>query len=188
VAGARCVFVSGITAMLSATAEAYVHRLLETAADAGVPVLLDPNVRLKLAPAESWRDRVAALFPLVETVLVGARELALLGCDDPAELCTGRTRTVVVKRGSAGASAYTADAVVHQDIRPAAVVDPVGAGDAFDAGWISATLRGKSPEQSLREAAAVAAFVVATPTDTAGLPTAAERDSALLEDLDDVDR
>jgi 2-dehydro-3-deoxygluconokinase len=187
VAAARCVFVSGITAMLSPDAAGYVRQLLAVARDAGVPVLFDPNVRLKLGAIEAWRDHFDYALPYIDTLLAGERELAILG-GDPAALCRRRVQTVVVKRGSAGASVYTANDVIHHGARPVPVVDPVGAGDAFDAGWISALLRGLGPAASLREAAAVASFVVAAPTDTLGLPSAEERDSALGEDPDDVHR
>ncbi len=59
------------------------------------------------------------------------------------------------------------------------VTDPVGAGDAFAAGWLSARLRGLDHQQALAEAACVAALVVQAPGDIDGLPTAAARDRAL---------
>ena len=43
---ADAVFVSGITPMLSSSAEAYVDAFFDAAADAGVPVYFDPNIRL----------------------------------------------------------------------------------------------------------------------------------------------
>ncbi|WP_240677816.1 PfkB family carbohydrate kinase [Actinacidiphila soli] len=59
------------------------------------------------------------------------------------------------------------------------VADPVGAGDAFAPGSLSAWLCGLPPQRALAEAATVATLVVQTPTDTAGLPRAAGRDRAL---------
>ena len=55
-----------------------------------------------------------------------ARELAKLG---PA--------TVVVKLGALGALALSGDETHRAPARPVAVVDPVGAGDAFVAGYLS---------------------------------------------------
>lgn len=189
VAAARCVFLSGITAMLSSTAAQFVRHVLDVAREAGVPVLFDPNVRLRLADRDTWRAMLADVLDDVDTLLIGHEELDLLGLpDDPAKLITPRTRTVVVKRGADGATACTADETVHQPARAVNTIDPVGAGDAFCAGWISAWLRNSTLHQSLREATAVASFVVASPTDTAGLPSADERDRALEENGADVDR
>jgi 2-dehydro-3-deoxygluconokinase len=162
--------------------------MLNVAADADVPVFFDPNVRLRLADRESWRA-VVSYFDRVDTLLIGHGELGLLGLpDDPAKLLSGRLNTVVVKRGADGATVTTTDDTVHEPAIPAPLIDPVGAGDAFCAGWISAWLRGRSPSESVREANAVASFVVATATDIAGLPTSEERDWAMRGDRTDVDR
>jgi 2-dehydro-3-deoxygluconokinase len=67
------------------------------------------------------------------------------------------------------------------------LIDPVGAGDAFAAGWLSGWLRGVPAQRRLDEAVTVAACVVATRGDVAGLPSAAVRD-ALLQGGPDVQR
>jgi 2-dehydro-3-deoxygluconokinase len=188
VSGARAVFLSGITPMLSASAARFTDRILSVAEEADVPVFFDPNVRLRLADRESWRA-VVSYFDRVDTLLIGHGELGLLGLpDDPAKLLSGRLNTVVVKRGADGATVTTVEGTMHEPAIPAPLIDPVGAGDAFCAGWISAWLRGRSPSESVREANAVASFVVATTTDIAGLPTREERDWAMREDRTDVDR
>ncbi|MFI5910090.1 sugar kinase [Dactylosporangium sp. NPDC051541] len=193
VATARMVFVSGITAMLSPSAADFTDRLIAAASAAGVPVAFDPNVRLRLAAAEDWRRMYARFAGRMDTLLLSGEELRRLGLapdarTDPAGLLSGRTTTVVVTHGAAGATATTAAGTVHAAASPVSALDPVGAGDAFTAGWLSARLRGLPPADALREAAAVAALVVAVPTDIAGLPTPAERDRLLSTGGDDVDR
>lgn len=189
IASARAVFLSGITIILSDSSERYVARVLDVAAEAGVPVMFDPNVRLRLASQQEWRTRLARYLERVDTLLIGHDELALLGlADDPAQLVTERRTTVVVKRGAQGATAYTSAGIVHVPVRKVEALDPIGAGDAFCAGWISAFLRKCTVQEALRESAAVASLVVAVRTDTAGLPTAQERDWALEENGSDVDR
>jgi 2-dehydro-3-deoxygluconokinase len=189
IAGARFVFLSGITAMLSASAAQFVAKVLDLAEDSGVPVLFDPNVRLRLDDRHAWQTGLADILGRVDTLLIGDDELRLLGLpDDAARLVTARTTTVVVKHGAAGATAFTSDSTVHQPARQVPLADPVGAGDAFCAGWISASLRGATLHESLREATVVASFAVASTTDTAGLPSAGERDLALDQNGADVDR
>ena len=175
--------------MLSAGAARFTDRVLGVAADAGVPVFFDPNVRLRLAGRDNWRSAIGSCLDRVDTLLIGRDELDLLGLPgDPAKLLSARLKTVVVKCGADGATAATADGTVHAPASPAPLVDPVGAGDAFCAGWISAWLRRKPLPDALREANAVAAFVVAAVTDIAGLPTSEERDWAMRKDRTDVDR
>jgi 2-dehydro-3-deoxygluconokinase len=175
--------------MLSAGAAQFMDKVLDLAQDSGVPVLFDPNVRLRLGDRHAWQKALGDILGRVDTLLIGDDELRLLGLpDDAARLVTARTATVVVKHGAGGATAFTSHATVHQPAREVPLADPVGAGDAFCAGWISASLRGATLQQSLREATVVASFAVANTTDTAGLPSADERDLALDENGADVDR
>src|SRR5690606_38639093 len=62
---------------------------------------------------------------------------------------------VVIKDGRHGSYAMDGSGQWRQEAMPIRVVDPVGAGDAFAAGFLSARLRGEPVSQCLREAAAV---------------------------------
>jgi 2-dehydro-3-deoxygluconokinase len=189
VADARAVFVSGISAMLSEGSAEMLDALLDAATNSGVHVFFDPNVRLRIADVAAWRERMSRYLDRVDTLLVGDEELRLL--DWPAsgaDLLTTRTRTVVVKRGAAGASAFVAERRVDQPARSVPTVDPIGAGDAFCTGWISAWLNDLPAESCLENAVTVASLVVATATDITGLPTAAELDAVLTQNGSDVER
>jgi 2-dehydro-3-deoxygluconokinase len=189
VANARAIFISGISAMLSKSSAGVVDTLLDAATDSGVHVFFDPNVRLRMGDVSAWRDRMSRYLDRVDTLLVGDAELQLL--DWPAsgaDLLTARTRTVVVKRGGAGASVFVGDRCVDLPARSVPTVDPIGAGDAFCTGWISGWLNDLPIESCLEHAVTVASLVVATATDTAGLPTAGERDAVLAQNGIDVER
>lgn len=182
-AGARLLHLTGVTPMLSATAAAATWRLVELAREKGLAVSVDPNVRRKLGGAAQWAQTVGPLLQEADLVLAGAEELELL-TGHPADaaaddLLTGRADTVVVKRPDHSACAVTRRGRWTRPPYDIPLVDPVGAGDAFAAGYLSAWLRGLPPERALAEAAAVAALAVQTATDTDGLPTAAGRDRAL---------
>jgi 2-dehydro-3-deoxygluconokinase len=121
-------------------------------------------------------------------VLTGRDELELLsGAPDPRWLLDRGARTVVVKDGADGADETDGRTELHVAARSVPLVDPVGAGDAFAAGWLSGWLRGVPAQRRLDEAAVVAGCVVAARGDLPGLPTAAERD-ALLRAAPDVAR
>lgn len=182
--GARVVHVSGITPMLSESAERATWALVERARAAGAAVCFDPNVRSKLGTGHEWIRTAGPLLREADLVLAGEDELELLlggGAEECAKalLQLGRARTVVVKRRDRTAVALTAEGRLEQPHFEVPAVDPVGAGDAFAAGWLSAWLRGRDPQRALAEAACVAALVVQAPADTDGLPTAAARDRAL---------
>jgi 2-dehydro-3-deoxygluconokinase len=189
IAGAGVLHVTGITAALSDTARDAVFAAVEEARSAGVPVSLDLNYRSALwSPAEAapvLRDLVRR----ADVVLATEQEAGLLveGADDQALLgalgALGPGQ-VLVKQGAAG-SLSSIEGVLHRSpARRVDVVDPVGAGDAFGAGYLSGLCLGLSPAERLALATAAGAFAVTVPGDWEGLPSRAEL--ALLDADPDV--
>jgi sugar/nucleoside kinase (ribokinase family) len=72
---------------------------------------------------------------------------------------------VVLKRGADGAAALTTVWVEHRP-PPHRDLDPVGAGDAFNAGYLAARLSGGSVEDALGQGARCGAEVASTIGDT----------------------
>jgi 2-dehydro-3-deoxygluconokinase len=180
----RVLGVTGVTAAISPTAFAAALRAVQAAREAGVTVLFDPNIRHKLGPLDVQVDRMRQLCQAADIVLAGEDEaMAISGRSDPAGLgdwFLGRgARLAVLKRGEQGAWASDGTEVWQQPAFAVTVADPVGAGDAFAAGFVSAALRGAPVGQALKEAAAVGALDVAVAGDIEGLPTAEERDRFL---------
>lgn len=203
VRSARLLHLTGITAMLSESACAAVALAQSVARDAGLMVSFDPNLRLRLGSAQQWTDRIAPLARASDIVLAGADELAAVagGARDPvAALLEAGVGVVVVKDGARGSSAHTADGVVRAAAQPVVAVDPVGAGDAFAAGFLARILTdhpvlcgGDVPDQAalaraLRTGSVVAAAVVGQPTDIDGLPFATDLDSLIAFGGGDVHR
>lgn len=83
---------------------------------------------------------------------------------------------VVVKDGVAGSWGSDGNRIVHQPSLPVRTVDPVGAGDAFAAGFLSQLLDGGDLGAALLGGAAVAACSVQVAGDIGGLPTRPQRD------------
>ena len=101
---------------------------------------------------------------------------AVTGSDDPAEaarrLAALGPELVVVKLGGQGSLALNAGRFVRQEAVPVEVVDTVGAGDVFNAGFLQARQRGESLESCLRFGAATAALYIGRRSDR--FPAAAE--------------
>jgi 2-dehydro-3-deoxygluconokinase len=93
---------------------------------------------------------------------------------------------VVIKRGAAGAVAVTADQTCETAALPVTQADPVGAGDAFVAGYLSAMLDGVALRERLRRAAVCGAVAASTVGDWEGL--AGRADLAAVDDGADVRR
>lgn len=157
--------------------------LVQRAAEEAVPVAFDVNHRPALIDARAMRALVLELLPLVTHLLCNEREMQLVtGTTDIdralVALAAAGPRVVIVKRGAEGASAlidgHRYDVAAEPVRGP---VDTVGAGDAFNAGWLHGWLTGEPVGRSLHIAAVVSARVVADPTDHGGFPSA----SAVLD-------
>lgn len=167
--GADLLHLSGITPMLSATSRAGTERLVALAAANGVPISLDPNLRLRLGDLPRWREVLVPLLARADIVLAGADELDQLETT-PHDLLSAGTGLVVVREPDMSATAHTPSEVFRRPAELVAAVDGVGAGDAFAAGFLSGQLEGLPVPACLGRAAHCAALAVQTVGDTEGLP------------------
>lgn len=177
--------VTGITPALSASARESVHAAVDVARAAGTAVSFDPNHRSALWRADEAANCYRDLAARADIVLVGVDEAELMhGAGSAEELAAALHRAgvpqAVVKRGREGVAAYVDGRPYSLPATAADVVDPVGAGDAFAAGYLTALVEGASPQQRLELAAAVGAFAVTVRGDWEGLPD--RRELALARD------
>ncbi|MFG2550587.1 sugar kinase [Streptomyces sp. NPDC048581] len=183
--GARVVHLSGITAALSDSC----GRLLEEVVVRRTPwtdgtrplVSFDVNHRPALWSTHGG-DAAGTLRDLAraaDLVFVGRDEAeALWGTahpDDIAELLAPAPR-VVVKDAEHGATSYTAGAVTFVPALDVEVVEPVGAGDAFAAGYLSGVLKDMDEPSRLRLAHLTAATALRSRDD---IPDLGEADATL---------
>lgn len=173
---AAIVHVTGITPALSETARAAVFQVVETARAAGVPVSVDVNYRAKLWSRFEAAGVLRDLVSRADIVFAGPEEAALfVGGDDVlAGLAKLGPAEVVVKDGARGCEALVDGERLRADVLPVTVVDPVGAGDAFVAGYLVERMAGADIRQRLTTAIAAGAFAVTVPGDCEGLPTRAD--------------
>jgi 2-dehydro-3-deoxygluconokinase len=174
----RVLHLTGITPALSGSARAAVAWAAETASAAGVLVSLDVNYRSRLWSREQARDSLTPLAARASLVIASDDELDLVaeGTEDEAvKALLGRgVQQVAVKRGHRGASVHTAEGRVDVPAVPVTAVDPIGAGDAFTAGFLSGILDGLEAADCLARGALCGAFAVSTRGDWEGAPTRAE--------------
>jgi 2-dehydro-3-deoxygluconokinase len=189
--GAAFLHLTGITGALSPECAEFLPWAAQAARDAGVRVSYDVNFRSRLWSPAAARTASEALLPLVDVLFVGHEEAtALWGWDDDAaleELTKIGPSEVILKLGAEGCAAVIDGARLGSPGFPAEELDPIGAGDAFDAGYLAATLWGWAPEKRLRTANAMGAFCVQNLGDYEGLPSRRELD-AFLEQIPDLGR
>lgn len=212
VRAARVLHLSGITAALSGGCLDLVRELVARRPD-GPLVSFDVNHRPGLWRDADGPRVVLELARCADIVFVGEDEAdeawGVTGGPEAVRAVLPEPRVLVVKQGAAGATAFVSDA---GDGAPAAstrpsrtgdappgrlppsapvfvaaptvdVVASVGAGDAFAAGFLSATLRGLPVSDRLRHGHLFAAAALAGPGDLAVPPTRAHADR--LAALDD---
>ncbi|MFG1914569.1 sugar kinase [Micromonospora sp. NPDC048898] len=173
-AGARVLHLSGITPVLSASCRALVEHAVADRPLAGALVSFDVNHRGRLWPAEQAAGVLRDLADRSDLVFVGLDEAETLwGTVDPLavrQLLPG-PETVVVKDGAVGATELCRDAEpIFVSAPLVTVVEPVGAGDAFAAGYLAGLLRGLDPVRRLRLGHLVAAQALTSSGDNAPIP------------------
>jgi sugar/nucleoside kinase (ribokinase family) len=112
--------------------------LLREARRAGATTSVDPN----WDPSEQWDGGLLDLLDETTILFVNAEEAKRIGrADDVEEAAQGLSRDgtvlVVVKLGAAGALAVESDGVIRSRAVEVEEIDAVGAGDSFDAGFLS---------------------------------------------------
>ena len=187
---AGIVHLTGVTAALSSSARRALWKAIEVARGHGVPVAFDINFRSRL-----WSETEAApvLRDLVkhsDVLFAGEEEAALLTTESGTaairELSRLGPSTVLLKRGAQGSSALIEGQLLDAPVLPVRVVDAVGAGDAFAAGYLAGALHDWPPRRRLEVASVLGSVAVSTEGDWEGLPRREEL--AAFQALDSVER
>lgn len=169
-AGVTHVHLTGITAALSDGCADLLDRLLDRPRT--YTASFDVNYRSKLWDTEDAALCLARLTGKADTVFVGRDEAALLWstttADDIRELLS-HPAELVVKDDGREAVAFLGVERVARRPEPVEIVEPVGAGDAFAAGYLYVRLRGGPPPEALAAGHRVAREALQA-TDDLGAP------------------
>ena len=178
--GPRCFHIMGSTLSMSAEVLEVCRLALQMALDAGALISFDPNLRPELLPPHKARVAFADFVSAADILLPTEAELLQLCETDTVEQAVSDLRAqqperlIVVTRGAAGCTVYSADGAVDAPGYPAAEIDPTGAGDCFDAGFLSELLSGESALDAARLANACGALTVSAKGPMSGAKTRAE--------------
>jgi len=194
VADARAVLVTGVTAVIGDAPHAAGLAFLDAARGLRI---VDPNLRSGLWGSDRRATLVRPFIERCDLLLAGYDELTeVLGSGpkereasaerlesggssgsggfEDAEAIARRTTALgpkeIVVRSVASVGAL-ANGVWHTlDITRGDAIDPIGAGDAFNAGYIAVRLRGGSVDEALRAGVRCGTAVTTAVSDTSAFP------------------
>ncbi len=134
--------------------------ILKHAKKLGINTSYDPGASVLSKDAEL----IIKLAPLMDILFLNTRELAILrrasGRKIVNLLLENGVSEVVVKKGERGATVFTLNKKRHKNAFKVKCIDATGAGDAFNAGYIYATIKKLNIDDKLVIANAVAAIKV----------------------------
>lgn len=184
-ANAKILHLTGITPVLSASCADTISAAVALAKKHGVKISFDPNIRKKLWKEVDYTELMRSLTLAADIVLIGLDEAeALFGttnADDTiaAILAKNPAAQIAVKDGAKGA--IVASANEKHFIPPYAChcIEPIGAGDAYSAGFLAGVLEGASLETCGKMGGIAGALATETPGDVEGQPDAARMQAVL---------
>lgn len=180
----RIIHLTGITAALSSSCCDFVQSLTAEPPQ-GTLLSFDLNWRPSLW-ADGDRSVLIDVARRCDVVFVGEDEAAAAWDVHTAEAVRALlpdVPTLVVKQGAKGAVVFAGSAQYPVSALSVDVVEPVGAGDAFAAGFLVGMLQGHAPERAARLGTLTASAALRSLADVSTLPKSLAV-SAMLE-LDD---
>lgn len=188
---AKMIHVSGITPFLSESCYELTKAIVCFANDHNIFVSFDPNLRLKILKSfPKHKEIILDLAKQADLFMPGVEEAAyLFGTEDPElimEHCRKRDiKQVVLKNGASGM--YYENEKEQGFVKSwnvDRVIDPIGAGDGFAAGVLTALLEEKTLKEAVERGAVIGAMVVTVEGDIEGLPTLKQIDQFLASSQD----
>lgn len=193
--GLKCLHIMGSTLSLHDGALQTGLRALELAQAAGAKISFDPNIRPQLLSPDRARHAFAPFMEAADVLIPSEEELLILGDAYHVEpvvqdMLEGKPELiVVVTKGAEGCLVMNGTdefkAELPTDLGPmvwvepingyaVTEIDPTGAGDCFDAGFLARWLAGDSPLVAAEFANACGALAVMAQGPMAGAKTLAE--------------
>ncbi len=115
----------------------------------GITISLDTNDD----PFQTWDRQILEALQYVDILMPNEREACLLAQESDLEraieFLRGLVPMLVIKSGAAGATAYLSGGCCSAHAYPTRVVDAVGAGDSFNAGFLHGWIRGWPIQEAL---------------------------------------
>ncbi|WP_209973534.1 sugar kinase [Paenibacillus eucommiae] len=186
IAQAKMIHITGITPALSESCKEAAFEAIRLARKNGVKISFDPNLRLKLWSIEQARPVLLEMAKEADVFLPGLDELKLLYQTEDWETIVAKLRELravsIVKGGDNETYIVDKDSITAVPyFKVEHVVDTVGAGDGFCAGFLVGLLKGYSYPEAVRIGNLVGSMVIQTEGDWEGIPSWEQVEAVLLD-------
>jgi 2-dehydro-3-deoxygluconokinase len=176
IANARILHITGVFPAIDEKNVAIIKHAVTIAKRNDVLVSFDPNIRLKLWSRERAKEVISDILPLVDILLTGTDEAELLfNTKDEKEIIEKSKLLgisyIALKKGEEGSvGCHNGEIIQSAPVTARKVVDTVGAGDGFDAGFLYGVLQQWPLKKILMFANTIGSMVVSVSGDNEGLP------------------
>ena len=157
------------------------EQIFREAKAAGLTTSLDTNDD----PDDRWTPEIQKLFPHLDLLMPNEHEARrMAGVDDidkAIEILSKKVKTLVLKRGSKGAMVVSGDKRFTALPLAVEVVDAVGAGDSFNAGFLHQFVRKATLEDCLAFGNVIAALSTTRGGGTEAFRDATYRDAFIAK-------
>ena len=165
IGSAKWLHIMGNSLAISDSLREACYKAVRCAVENGLEIGFDPNLRPEILAVEKVKRFFDYILKVARVVLPSRKEATMIaGVTDEVEACRRilmmGPEIVALKQGGEGCTIFTEKEEVHLPAFKVEEVDPTGAGDAFDGGFIVGLLRGWDYERAGRYANAVGALKV----------------------------
>lgn len=173
---AKVLHITGVFPSITKNNQEIILEAVKLAKKNNLTISFDPNIRLKMWTKDEAKAYIEKILPNVDILLIGDEEIEILlgktSIEDAIKMFHNYgIEKVIVKKGAKGAVGSDGKNVYEVDaIKPKALVDTVGAGDGFAAGFLTALCKGETLKDCVEFGNAVGSLVVGVEGDNEGLP------------------
>ncbi|NNE86940.1 MAG: 5-dehydro-2-deoxygluconokinase [Silicimonas sp.] len=174
-------FVTAGTVFAAEPSRTASFRAIELAKDAGLPIIFDVDYRPYSWPSPQVASDVLTRAAEASDMIVGNDdEFGFMAGDydqGPAkaeQLAATSASVVIFKKGPGGAVTYTDGTEIKTGIYPVDALKPVGAGDSFMSGLLTAIADGHALKEAILRGSACASITVSRPGCAPALPNPTE--------------
>ncbi len=156
--------VMGCSLLASQEFEREIVRTMKKFRTRGAKISFDPNIRPELLGKRSLKSIISPVMDNCSVFLPGIDELLMVAEAKTIDEAVSKLfkneilEVIALKRGKDGCTVYTRTGHFSVDAFKVNAIDPTGAGDCFDAGFIHGLASGKTLQECARIATAAGAL------------------------------